>query len=165
VAETRKNKRTWFDEGYGRPQGAAEQRVEYISITTGQWEATKLKRALMQLEHLAEDCELRAGYRNRAKRLNSKKRDRLVQDPNPVEVRVPSTGRGGRPRRVVRAAPVMVPPPVAFDVLVVDGSRSAGGFELGEQVFGRCRGRGDGLTHRHQVGGDVAVAEVPGCRL
>ena len=68
-------------------------------------------------------------------------------------------------RRFVRAAPVMVPPPVAFDVLVVDGSRSAGGFELGEQVFGRCRGRGDGLTHRHQVGGDVAVAEVPGCRL
>ena len=33
MAETRKNKRTWFDEGYGRPQGAAEQRVEYISIT------------------------------------------------------------------------------------------------------------------------------------
>ena len=52
-----------------------------------------------------------------------------------------------------------------FDVLVVDGSRSAGGFELGEQVFGRCRARGDGLTDYHQVGGGVAVAEVPGCRL
>ena len=52
-----------------------------------------------------------------------------------------------------------------FDVLVVDGSRSAGGFELGEKVFGGCRGRGDGLTYCHQVGGGVAVAEVPGCRL
>ena len=52
-----------------------------------------------------------------------------------------------------------------FDVLVVDGSRSAGGFELGEQVLGRCRGRGDGLTDCHQVGGGVAVAEVPDGRL
>ena len=37
----------------------------------------KLKRALMQLENLAEGGELRAGYRVRAKRLNSKIKKRL----------------------------------------------------------------------------------------
>ena len=77
MAETRKNKRTWFDEGYGRPKGAAEQRVEYISITYRSMGSDKLKRALMQLENLAEDGELRAGYRARAKRLNSKIKKRL----------------------------------------------------------------------------------------
>ena len=39
--------------------------------------ADKLKRALMQLENLTEDGELRAGYRDRAKRLNSKIKKRL----------------------------------------------------------------------------------------
>ena len=60
MAEARKNKRTWFEEGYGRPKGAAEQRVEYISITYRSMGSDKLKRALMQLENLAEDGELRA---------------------------------------------------------------------------------------------------------
>ena len=57
MAEARKNKRTWFEEGYGRPKGAAEQRVEYISITYRSMASDKLKRALMQLENLAEDGE------------------------------------------------------------------------------------------------------------
>jgi hypothetical protein len=77
VAEARKYKRTWFEEGYGRPKGAAEQRVEFISITYRSMASDKLKRALMQLENLADYGELRAGYRDRAKRLNSKMRKRL----------------------------------------------------------------------------------------
>jgi hypothetical protein len=77
VAETGKNKRTWFEEGYARPKGAAEQRVEYISITYRSMAADKLKRALMQLENLAEDGELRAGYQDRAKNLHSKIKKRL----------------------------------------------------------------------------------------
>ena len=52
-------------------------RVEYISITYRSMGSDKLKRALMQLENLAEDGELRAGYRVRAKRLNSKIKKRL----------------------------------------------------------------------------------------
>ena len=68
MAEARKNKRTWFEEGYGRPKGAAEQRVEYISITYRSMASDKLKRALMQLENLAEDGELRAGYKDRAEK-------------------------------------------------------------------------------------------------
>ena len=77
MAEARKNKGTWFEEGYGRPKGAAEQRVELISITYRSMASEKLKRALMQLENLAEDGELRAGYSDRAKRLNSKIKKRL----------------------------------------------------------------------------------------
>ena len=57
------------------------------------------------------------------------------------------------------------PPGHPFDVLVVGRSRSAGGFELGEQVLGSCRGGADGLTQRHQVCSGVAAAEVPDCRL
>ena len=77
MAEPGKNKRTWFEEGYARPKGAAEQRVEFISITYWSMASDKQKRALMQLENLAEDDELRAGYQDRAKRLNSKIKKRL----------------------------------------------------------------------------------------
>ena len=77
MAEPGKNKRTWFEEGYARPKGAAEQRVEYRSITYRPMAADKLKRTLMQLENLAEDGELRTGYRDRAKRLKSKIKKRL----------------------------------------------------------------------------------------
>jgi len=77
MAEPGKNKRTWFEEGYARPKGAAEQRVEYISVTYQSMAADKLKRTLMQLENLAEDGELRTGYRDRAKRLKSKIKKRL----------------------------------------------------------------------------------------
>ncbi len=77
MAETGKNNRTWFEEGYARPKGAAEQRVEYISITYRSMAADKLKRALMQLENLGEEGELRSGYQDRAKRLKSKIKKRL----------------------------------------------------------------------------------------
>jgi len=77
MAVTHKNKGTWFDEGYAKPKGAAEQRVEYISITYRSMANDKLKRALMQLDTLSEDGEIRTGYKNRAKRLRSKIKKRL----------------------------------------------------------------------------------------
>ena len=77
MAVTDKNKGTWFDEGYAKPKGAAEQRVEYISITYRSMASDKLKRALMQLDTLSEDGEIRTGYKNRAKRLRSKIKKRL----------------------------------------------------------------------------------------
>lgn len=70
-------KGTWFDEGYGKPKGAAEHRVEALSTTYRSMASDKLKRALMQLDALAEEGDLRTGYKDRAKRLKSKIKKRL----------------------------------------------------------------------------------------
>ena len=72
MAESDKSKGSWFEEGYGRPKGAAEQRVESISTTFRSMSPDKLKRALMQLDNLVEDGELRVGYADRAKRLRTR---------------------------------------------------------------------------------------------
>jgi hypothetical protein len=55
--------------GLCQTQGSAEQRIESISTTFRSMSSDKLKRALMQLDNLVEDGELRAGYADRAKRL------------------------------------------------------------------------------------------------
>jgi hypothetical protein len=71
------SKGTWLHEGYGRPKGAAEQRVENLSTTYRSMGSDKLKRALMQLDALAEEGDLRPGYKDRAKRLRMKIKKRV----------------------------------------------------------------------------------------
>ena len=78
MAEPGKNERTWFEEGYARPKGAAEQRVEYISITYRSMAADELKRALMQLENLAEDGD--SGPVTRTGRKDSTRRSRSASN-------------------------------------------------------------------------------------
>jgi hypothetical protein len=69
MADSAKNRGSWFEEGYAKPRGPAEQRIESISTTFRSMSSDKLKRALMQLDNLVKDGELRAGYADRAKRL------------------------------------------------------------------------------------------------
>ena len=72
-----RSKGTWFEEGYGKPKGDAELRVEHISTTYRSLPNDKLNRVLMQLENLVEEGELRPGYKDRARRLKLRVNKRL----------------------------------------------------------------------------------------
>lgn len=72
-----KDRGSWLHEGYGKPKGDAEQRVEMISTTYRSMNSDKLKRALMQLETLTEDGDMRVGYTDRARRLHRRILKRL----------------------------------------------------------------------------------------